>query len=426
MLPALLLLALPAFSLSSFAADPPEGGGNKPSPPHGSPRLSDIAAPDDSQLEMAVGKALRYDENTMYSDIEVGVEEGVVTLSGFAPSLPIKRFALELTETVGGVRSIVNRVVVRGEERTDEQISEDLARTLEIDSATAGVAVNPIVSDGVVRLHGTVGSYDMSWAAEELAESVRGVKGVLNLLHVEPTQPREAEEIEQHLALTLRLDPWLQSHQVAMSFDAQGAGVTLRGTVSSLAEKRHLLMQVQRVSGVTKIDAEALSVIPGLKPPGEKILPAEPRSDGDIEKSIDLALRQDPRLRGTLVEVDSSGGTVVLKGKVGSLKGRLAAEDDARNTPGVNRVQNEIEIDPTDAPSDEALGEALGMLFAVDALMIGSEVETKAVSGVVSLQGEVKSEFQRQRAGDLASRAIGVVEVKNHLRVDLPKPSKVE
>jgi len=224
----------------------------------------------------------------------------------------------------------------------------------------------------------------------------------------------------------LRLDPWLQSHQVAMSFDAVGGGVTLRGTVSSLAEKRHLLKQVQRVSGLTKIDTESLAVIPGLKPPSENDLNAAPRSDGDIERSIELALRQDPRLRGTLIEVDSSGGAVTLKGKVDSLNGRLAAEDDARNTAGVNRVQNQIEIDPTDAPSDETLGEALEMLFVVDALMIGSKVETKAVSGVVSLQGEVKSEFQRQRAEDLASRAIGVVEVDNRLRLDLPKPSKTQ
>jgi len=376
----------------------------------------------DDAVERAVERALRYDLQVDGSDIDIDVEKGVVELSGFIENLPMKRHAVELVETRKGVRSIVDRMEVRGIRIDDEAIQHSLDRALEFQAATFGIEVEPIVNDGVVRLHGKVESFALSDLIERTAESIAGVRAVSNMLHVEADDARDDAELRNHIELALAQDPWIDAGLVKMEVDE--GKVEVSGMVDALSEKRRLRETIGGIPGVNEIDDSqlAIRVDATLKKPAERHKPPE-RSDDEIERSVEDALRFDPRVRGSRLEVAVLGGVVSLNGTVDNLKAHRAAEANARQTPGVSQVYNFSKIRPENPLPDEKLAKGLEQLLQADTLLTGAEFgDITANAGLVRLRGEVKSEYQRQRAENLAAGAIGVREIRNYLRVDWPLP----
>ncbi len=375
--------------------------------------------PTDDQITRSIEKTLRYDPRVHSADLEVSTEEGIVTLTGFVENLPMKRFAIELTETRAGVRSIVDRLEILPEKRDDALIQHQVDQALATGNATLGSGITATVNDGVVRLHGVVGSFAMSDLAERNVESVRGVRGVVNELHVKPDETRGDEEIRQHLRIALRDDPWIEAGLVVA--EVKDGVVTLSGMLDSLAEKRRLREAVS-VPGVTGIEEERLVVTAGLQRPSERQAPPEQRPDEEIESSLIAAIQADPRVRSDRLEIHVEGGVASLKGQVGSLGARQAAVADARNTPGVSQVYDYVEISPRESIDDDVLAEALQLAVDADVHLVGADIEVDVSDGRVVLNGAAETEYQWAHAGQLAARATGVREIENRLRILWPMP----
>jgi len=378
--------------------------------------------PSDDLIQQAVERVLRYDLRVFAMDVDVAVRDGVAELSGFVENLPMKRMAIGLTETRKGVRAIVDRMEVRGVRRDDEAIQQSLDRALSFQGATFGVGVEPLVNDGVVRLHGTVDSFGMSDLVERTAESIVGVRGIVNMLHVEADDDRDDAELRRHIDLALAQDPWVDSGLVTIA--VEDGDVKIAGLIDSLAEKRRLRETIGGIPGVTAIDDDQLDIKVdiALKEPMERQQPPE-LSDAEIRKSVEDALRFDPRVRRSRLEATVEGGVVSLNGHVDNLKAFLAAESDARNAAGVTRVYNFIEIRPENPLPDGELAEGIEAMLEADNLLAGADFdEVVSESGLVRLRGMVETEFQRRRAENLTAGAIGVREVRNYLRVDWPVP----
>jgi len=103
--------------------------------------------------------ALRSNQATEAYEIEVKVEAGVVALSGAVESWQEKWLAAAVAKGIKGVREVRNSIVVHYlAERTSEEIASDIREALRWDALVDHALIDVEVSNGTVRLTGTVGS----------------------------------------------------------------------------------------------------------------------------------------------------------------------------------------------------------------------------------------------------------------------------
>jgi osmotically-inducible protein OsmY len=119
--------------------------------------------------------------------IDIEVEQGVVTLNGYAPTLVRKRLAGAMTWWIAGVRDVINGLVVLpDEEDNPDQIEEAVRVVLDRNQSVHAGQIKVGVRGGVVRLTGLVHSNGERETAERDAWAVFGVDDVLNDIEVRP------------------------------------------------------------------------------------------------------------------------------------------------------------------------------------------------------------------------------------------------
>jgi BON domain len=72
--------------------------------------------------------------------------------------------------------------------------------------------------------------------------------------------------------------------------------------------------------------------------------------DAGLAGKVRSRLAGDPRLRHLPIEVDAEGGGITLWGHVGRSEDRAAAEQLARQTPGVTSVIDHIKVETPEGP----------------------------------------------------------------------------
>lgn len=124
-------------------------------------------------------------------EIELRVDNGVITLDGDVPSLVDKRLAESLAWWVPGTRDVVNGLGVSPEEEdSDESIDRALGVVLARDPSLRGSHVEPHTHGRVVTLQGEVASEEQRRKAEDDAWCIFGVDKVVNDLHVGAAHPQ--------------------------------------------------------------------------------------------------------------------------------------------------------------------------------------------------------------------------------------------
>ncbi|HEX8989462.1 MAG TPA: BON domain-containing protein [Rhodocyclaceae bacterium] len=117
--------------------------------------------------------------------VEVGVEDGVVTLSGYVISLSHKRLAGVLAWWARGCRDVVNELeIAPAEEDNDEEIAEALKLVLESDPYVHADQIGVGARDRVVTLQGLVWTEGERERAERDAWCLFDVDKVINKLEV--------------------------------------------------------------------------------------------------------------------------------------------------------------------------------------------------------------------------------------------------
>lgn len=142
----------------------------------------------DSTIESVVEYRLKRDGLRPSDDIDVDVDDSVVTLKGQVRTPSSKRRAARLARGVDGVTKVENLLEVETLSRADQQIADQIAKEVrsfvfyDIFDWVEGTVVN-----GVVTLRGEVRE---PWRKDDyarLAEDVPGVKEVRNEIEVLPT-----------------------------------------------------------------------------------------------------------------------------------------------------------------------------------------------------------------------------------------------
>jgi hyperosmotically inducible periplasmic protein len=151
----------------------------------------------DEQLRPQLADKLRYDRvgyGNVFNAISLGVQNGVVTLSGDVRDYPARDSALAIAQTTPGVKEVVDNINVLPTSPFDDDIRLRVARAIYGNSTLSKYALDPqrpiriVVENGHVTLYGVVDSQMDRQIAEQQAKSVPNVFSVDDKLMVPGSQ----------------------------------------------------------------------------------------------------------------------------------------------------------------------------------------------------------------------------------------------
>jgi hyperosmotically inducible protein len=145
-------------------------------------------------------------------------------------------------------------------------------------------------------------------------------------------------------------------------------------------------------------------------------------NDSWLTAKAKIALAADSRVKGRQIEVETTEGLVVLRGKVDSGEAKRAAEGITAGLDGVKTVKNDLEVvTPSTRDAVEEKNEAITARvkahFVKDAHLKNADMDVQTNAGVVSLTGEVRNLMTSAQASWTAWQVPGVKAVKNDLTV---------
>ncbi len=363
-------------------------------------------------IRSAVERALEQ-EPGLPGTISVEVNEGIVTLHGNVDNGVVAQRAAIVAQDIRGVRAVIGRLKIVAPLTDDVRLGQAVQRALLEDAALAQRSIAVEALRGHVLLRGAVGSYAERQIAEQAAWSVRGVVQVDSRLSLSVDELRDDAEIEDEVERRMALDPRLGSRRVDVDVDARK--VALRGEVGSASEKRRARL-LGWVPGVRLVDDGELAVEPSRADSlqrGYEPIPSDPA----LVSAVHDALRYDPRLPRHGIEVNAVRGQVTLRGSVRSSWLRQVAEQDARGTVGVWKVDNELEIRADIAPNDDMLARRVRERLGNHPSLTMDGIDVSARSGVVFLRGTADSQFEREQAERTTAEMSGVSAVQNDLTI---------
>lgn len=223
----------------------------------------------DATTTRKVKTALGLSRRVAGFEIEVSTSDGVVTLTGQAPSEDVKSFAAEIARDTPGVKDVVNEIAVNptaqpsieGSRVEDLEIKTSILEALTLSAELGGKHIEVKVENRIVTLGGTVETPAQRNGAEQTARAVSGVAGVTNNLAVTnpqaPGEPPATSQPESTADLAKKVEFELFRTQAfdttSMSIRADAGTVTLSGTVRSRAEQLLAERIAQGVPGVKKV-----------------------------------------------------------------------------------------------------------------------------------------------------------------------------
>jgi osmotically-inducible protein OsmY len=346
--------------------------------------------------------------------IEVTTRGGVVELTGATDSLLARHRAEEIALAVGGVRGVVNELVVNGADVASAELYLSVQQALADDPATRDYNLRCTVSGSMVWLTGTV----RSWAEKQLAlrvvEGVRGVRQIgadqLRICHEGP--PKTDQELTSQLQEILDWDIRINKKHVQMHTTDQV--VHLTGSVGSATVKRRIESLAYEL-GAAHVDGRALLVARWAMEPELEREEDLARTDDAIGQALRDTFQRDPRLHQAEPQVQVHNGAVTLAGTVGNLRARQCAEHDARHVVGVSEVQNLLKVRTKRFWSDADVSQQLTAALKRGPYLNNYAFSLTVINGRATLHGSVNNRFELEQAYEVASGVNGVVDVENRV-----------
>ena len=217
-----------------------------------------------------------------------------------------------------------------GDVAQDDRIKQRILGRLagQVSLSPQGLQIS--VTNGAVRLSGSVGSLGERRTLERLVGGMTGVTSVSNDLTIRMSQRSQADIIQEILGL-LEQRPRFRSSPISMT--ATGGEVTLHGTVERSLDRVDAEIIASGVEGVTGV-VNLITVRTEGEVPPQKI---RARVTSILSNRLTFGV-----IRDLVVEV--SAGTVTLHGLAIRDQDRVVAERLALSVTGVARVENRITI----------------------------------------------------------------------------------
>jgi osmotically-inducible protein OsmY len=208
----------------------------------------------DLQLQRDVLDELKFEPSIREAEIGIAAKGGVVTLTGFVDSYAQKFSAERTAERVGGVKAVADEIKVKlpgAHQRSDTDIAHATVNALRWDVQVPDDRIKATIEDGWIALEGDVEWQYQKWAAEGAVRNLTGVKGVTNLIAVKPKKA-SSYEVGQKIKDSMRRHAERDADRITI--EAKDGRVTLRGTVSSFAERQDAERAAWQALGVTNVE----------------------------------------------------------------------------------------------------------------------------------------------------------------------------
>jgi len=206
----------------------------------------------DAQLKSDVEAELRWDPSIHAEQIGVSVKSGVVELDGHVGSYYEKWAAERDALRVSSVKAIATEIKVElpsSATRTDEDIARVAKNHLDWNYSVPDT-VKVKVTDGMVTLEGTAEWQYQREEAERVVRPLMGVKGVFNAIAVTPRV--SASDVKVKIEDALKRSAETDANHIKV--ETSDGNVTLRGTVSSWAERFAAEHAAWAAPGVRRVD----------------------------------------------------------------------------------------------------------------------------------------------------------------------------
>jgi osmotically-inducible protein OsmY len=307
-----------------------------------------------------------------------------------------------------------------------------LAETQGVDGPIGSDVVN-----GAVLLHGMVDDDAEQTRVIAVASRVPGVREIRNVLRVVSREDQNQVAFEDSLvagrvSIALSHDEMLWDEPVEVHAVSAGV-VVLGGEVASPALHEHAIEVASQIDGVRRVastirssDRERDLELWDRAAPAEDV--AEPSrfrtalSDAWIQTRLKLALRVDPGIPLTGVDIDTREGIVTLFGSVASQQEKEAASERALDVDGVLVVDNELQVVPPSVAEtvetvDASLAREIEERLEGEHLE-GAEISIDVANATVRLKGSVANHEDRMKVIMVALTTEGVRGVSD--RLDVP------
>ena len=216
----------------------------------------------DDRIESSAMKSHVFKTYLKGDDIKIQSKDGVVTLTGTVSEESHKSLAQETVASLPGVKSVDNRLEVKGErpaEKSDAWISMKVKTTLLFHrSVSAMTEVN--TKDGIVTLKGDADNQAQMDLTTEYAKDVDGVKDVKNEMTVSKTLKKTHETVGEKIddaSITAQVKMALLFHRSTSAVNTKvktnNSVVTLSGKAKNTAEKDLVTKLVEDVKGVKSV-----------------------------------------------------------------------------------------------------------------------------------------------------------------------------
>lgn len=215
---------------------------------------------------------------------------------------------------------------MKNDARLKNDVIEELQWEPSINSAKIGVAV----SNGIVTLSGTVGSYYEKHTAEKVAKSIKGVRAVIEDIEVNLANSLKKSDLDIAEAALNNLEWDITVPHEKIMLKVEDGWITLEGEVNWHYQReaaKNAVKNLTGVKGVTNLVTVKTLVL-----------------SRDIKEKIKKSFERNAILDAGKVEVLVNGNKVTLKGTVQSLAEKKQAESSAWAAPGVFKVENKIEV----------------------------------------------------------------------------------
>jgi osmotically-inducible protein OsmY len=151
------------------------------------------------------------------------------------------------------------------------------------------------------------------------------------------------------------------------------------------------------------------------------------KSDDAIRRDLIRELEWEPVLSHYDIGVAVNGGVVALTGTVPSLWAQLEAERAAKRVFGVRAVANDIGLNLISKRTDPEIARDVVQKLENHILIPSDKIKVTVRDGWVTLEGEVRWQFQRKLAESAVRGTDGVAGISNTITIKTQvSPAKVK